>query len=133
VSDLDRLSGEELKRARHVVTENERVLAAVEALRRHDFTWFGQLMYASHRSMRDDYEISIPELDTFVELAAASDALGARLTGAGFGGCAIALMKQEDAERLKSTVLQHFEERGFQKPVFYMFRPAAGAEVVSER
>ena len=133
VSDLDRLSGEELRRARHVVTENNRVLQAVEALRRHDFVRFGQLMYESHRSMRDDYEISIPELDAFVEQAAASGALGARLTGAGFGGCAIALMKQEDAEGLQSTVLQNFEERGFKQPVFYVFQPTEGAEVVSER
>jgi galactokinase len=130
VSDLDRLSGEELRRARHVVTENERVLQAVEALRQHDFTRFGQLMYASHRSMRDDYEISTPELDTFVELASASDALGARLTGAGFGGCAIALVREADVEGLKSTVLQHFQQRAFQQPVFYVFQPAQGAEVV---
>ena len=131
VSDLDRLSGEELQRARHVVTENGRVLEAVEALRRQDFVRFGQLMYESHRSMRDDFEISIPELDTFVELATAYDALGARLTGAGFGGCAIALMKHEDVEGLKSTVLQNFEERGFKEPVFYVFQPAYGAQVVS--
>jgi len=130
VSDLDRLSGEELRRARHVVTENERVLQAVEALGRRDFSRFGQLMYDSHRSMRGDYEISTPELDTFVELAAASDALGARLTGAGFGGCAIALMREADVEGLKSTVLRHFQQRGFQQPVFYVFQPAQGAEIV---
>jgi galactokinase len=130
VQDLDRLSGEELKRARHVVTENERVLEAVEALRRHDFASFGQLMYESHHSMRNDYEISTPELDTFVELAAQSGALGARLTGAGFGGCAIALIKQEDADELKPTVEQNFAERGFKEPIFYVFRPAAGAEVI---
>ena len=133
VPDLDRLSGEELQRARHVVTENDRVLEAVEALRRHDFTRFGQLMYASHRSMRDDYEISTPELDTFVELAAKSGASGARLTGAGFGGCAIALIEQADVEGLKSTVLQNFAERGFKKPVFYVFQPAQGAEVILPR
>ncbi|HLH60655.1 MAG TPA: galactokinase [Ktedonobacteraceae bacterium] len=130
ISDLDRIAGEELRRARHVVTENERVLQAVEALWRQDFTRFGELMYESHRSMRDDYEISTPELDTFVELAARAGALGARLTGAGFGGCAIALMKQTGVERLKSTTLRHFEQRGFTLPLFYVFSPAAGAEVV---
>ena len=87
-------------------------------------------MYASHRSMRDDYEISTPELDTFVELAAKSGASGARLTGAGFGGCAIALIEQADVEGLKSTVLQNFAERGFKEPVFYVFQPAEGAEVI---
>ena len=132
VADLDRLSGEQLRRARHVVSENERVLQAVEALKRQDFTRFGQLMYESHRSMRDDYEISTPELDTFVELAAQVGALGARLTGAGFGGCAIALMQQADVEGLKSTVLQHFAARGFKEPAFYVFQPAAGAEVIQQ-
>ncbi|HJT56074.1 MAG TPA: galactokinase [Ktedonobacteraceae bacterium] len=132
VSDLDRLFGEELRRARHVVTENERVLQAVDALKRQNFTRFGQLMYESHRSMRDDYEISTPELDTFVELAAASGAVGARLTGAGFGGCAIALMKPADVEELKSRVLQHFAARGFKEPAFYVFQPAEGAEVVQQ-
>ena len=130
IQDLDRLSGEELKRARHVVTENARVLEAVEALRRHDFVEFGQLMYASHRSLRDDYEVSTPELDTFVELASQSGAVGARLTGAGFGGCAIALIKPEGTETLAHTVQQNFEARGFKQPVFYTFQPAAGAEVV---
>lgn len=130
VSDLDRLSGEELRRARHVVTENERVLQAIAALRRHDFTRFGQLMYDSQRSMRDDYEISTPELDAFVALASTYGALGARLTGAGFGGCAIALLREADVEGLKSTVLQYFQQRGFQQPVFYVFQPAQGAEVV---
>ncbi len=130
VSDLDRLSGEELRRARHVISENERVLHGVEALRRQDFTRFGQLMVESQRSMRDDYEISTPELDTFVELASQADALGARLTGAGFGGCAIALMKQAEVERLKATVLRDFEKRGWKQPAFYVFQPAAGAEIV---
>jgi galactokinase len=129
LQDLDELSGEELKRARHVVTENARVLEAVEALRRHDFVAFGRLMYASHQSLRDDYEVSIPELDAFVELAGQSGAPGARLTGAGFGGCALALIKREDAEALAQRVQHHFEARGFKQPVFYSFQPAAGAEV----
>lgn len=129
LQDLDKLSGEELKRARHVVTENARVLEAVEALRRHDFVEFGQLMYASHQSLRDDYEVSTPELDSFVELARQSGAVGARLTGAGFGGCAIALIKREDTEMLAHTVLQNFAARGFKQPVFYSFQPSAGAEV----
>ncbi len=129
LQDLDKLSGEERKRARHVVTENVRVLKAVEALRRHDFVAFGRLMDESHRSLRDDYEVSTPELDTFVELARQSGALGARLTGAGFGGCALALIQREDAEALAQSVQHHFEARGFKQPVFYSFQPAAGAEV----
>jgi galactokinase len=130
IQDLDRLSGEELKRARHVVTENARVLEAAEALRRDDFVEFGRLMYASHRSLRDDYEVSTPELNAFVDLAAQFGALGARLTGAGFGGCAIALIKSEGAQALVESVRQHFAGRGFPRPIFYTFQPAAGAEVV---
>ncbi len=129
IQDLDALSGEEFERAHHVVTENRRVLEAVEALRKHDFVAFGRLMYASHQSLRDDYEVSTPELDAFVELAAQSRALGARLTGAGFGGCAIALIKGEDAEALSLSVQQHFWARGFRQPVFYTFQPEAGAAV----
>jgi galactokinase len=131
LQDLDKLSGEELKRARHVVTENARVLAAVEALRRHDFGAFGQFMYASHRSLRDDYEVSTPELDAFVEIAIQSAALGARLTGAGFGGCALALIRSEDAGVLALSVGRYFEASGFKQPLFYAFQPAAGAEVAT--
>ena len=131
VQDLEKLSGEELKRARHVITENARVLEAVQALQRQDFGTFGRLMYASHRSLRDDYEVSTPELDAFVEIALQSSALGARLTGAGFGGCALALIKSEDAEALALSVQHYFEARGFKQPVFYPFQPEAGAEVAT--
>jgi galactokinase len=129
VEDLARLSGEELKRARHIVTENARVLEAVQALRSEDFPELGRLMYASHASMRDDFEISTRELDAFVELAEAAGAHGARLTGAGFGGCAIALVRSGDAEALTRDVSRAFAQRGFEEPVFYEFVPAAGAEV----
>jgi galactokinase len=128
--DLGRLSGEELKRARHVVSENARVLEAVEALRAEDFRKFGRLMYASHASLRDDYEVSTPELDAFVDLAGETGASGARLTGAGFGGCAIALMPSADTGALARDVRRRFEERGFEEPAFYDFLPTAGAEVV---
>ena len=127
--DLGRLSGEELRRARHIVTENARVLEAVEALRAGDFRVLGRLMYASHASMRDDFEISTPELDTFVELAKDSGAQGARLTGAGFGGCAIALVQDTETDVLAREVLRTFAGRGFEEPAFYEFLPAAGAEV----
>ena len=92
-ADLDRL--ERLppvlcRRARHVVTENQRVLAAVEALRRGDAAQFGALLNASHRSLRDDYETSLPEIDVLVALAQADpDVYGARLTGGGFGGAVV--------------------------------------------
>jgi galactokinase len=118
--DLDRLSGEELKRARHIVSENARVLEAVEALRAEDFDDLGRLMYASHAR----------ELDAFVELAEEAGAPGARLTGAGFGGCAIALVSTADADALARNVRREFAQRDFEEPAFYEFRPAAGAELV---
>src|SRR5918997_1452835 len=128
--DLGRLSGEELRRARHVVTENARVMRAAESLRAKDFEAFGHLMYVSHDSMRDDYEISTPELDAFVETARSTGAPGARLTGAGFGGCAIALMPAGNTGTLTEACRRAFAERGFERPGFYEFVPAAGAEVV---
>lgn len=129
--DLEKLSGDELKRARHVVTEQRRVMEAVEALRNTDFETFGRLLYESHVSLRDDYEVTIPELDTFVEVAEESGALGAKVTGAGWGGCAIALILSDKADDLTDRTLERFEESGFGGPEFYKFVPAAGAEVVS--
>jgi galactokinase len=128
--DLEGLSGVELKRARHIVSENGRVLEAVEALRGGDLDRFGALMYESHRSMRDDFEISTEEIDAFVELAQALGSPGARLTGAGFGGCAIALVRLEEAEHLREETLRTFARRGYKEPSFYEFLPAPGAEVV---
>ena len=127
--DLGRLSGDELKRARHVVRENDRVLEAVRALRKGDFAAFGRLMYDSHFSLRDDFEVSTPELDTFVETAREAGAPGARLTGAGFGGCAVALVARTEADALAKSTRRGFEDEGFEEPEFYEFRPAAGAEV----
>ena len=129
--DLKKLSGDELKRARHVVTEQRRVMEAVEALKREDFGVFGRLLYESHASMRDDYEASVPELDTFVEIARDTGALGARVTGAGWGGCAIALISSGEADGLAENTRKRFGERGFVEPAFYKFLPAAGAEVVA--
>jgi len=127
--DLDLLSGEELKRARHVVSEDARVLEAVEALEGGDFDEFGHLMYASHASLRDDYEVSTRELDAFVEIAEEYGARGARLTGAGFGGCAIALVSEGKTAALAQACEQAFAEHGFEEPAFYEFVPAAGAEL----
>jgi galactokinase len=127
--DLRNLSGKELLRARHVVSENARVLEAVEALRGEDFAVLGQLMYASHDSLRDDFEISTPELDAFVKISRETGSSGARLTGGGFGGCAIALVGAEEVDALAEATRRGFEEEGFREPAFYNFRPATGAEV----
>jgi galactokinase len=127
--DLDLLSGAELKRARHVVSENTRVLEAVEALRAREFDEFGRLMYASHASLRDDYDVSTPELDAFVRAAEQHGARGARLTGAGFGGCAIALVPRDEAAAFTTACEQTFAGHGFEEPAFYEFVPSAGAEL----
>jgi galactokinase len=129
--DLDLLSGAELKRARHVISENARVLEAVEALRDRDFEEFGRLMFASHASLRDDYEVSTPELDTFVRAAQQHGARGARLTGAGFGGCAIALVPEDKTVAFTNACEQAFAEREYEEPAFYEFVPAAGAEIAT--
>lgn len=131
--DIARLSGEEVKRARHVVTENGRVLDAVESLEAGDFEKFGSLMYESHASMRDDYEISTPAHDAFVELAKDSGVFGARLTGGGFGGCAIAVVPSGRVEALRLATSSRFDGLGFSRPDFYGFPPADGARVEHPR
>jgi galactokinase len=131
VDDLARaqevLDEETFRRVRHVVTEDDRVLRSVEALRGGDLAAFGALMLASHASMRDDFEISVPELDTVVEVAASNGAVGARMTGGGFGGAAIALIDADRAEKLADAVRAAFAERGFRDPVTFQVVPSAGA------
>ena len=114
---LARLSTDLLRqRARHVVTEIERVQLAVAALRDSDFEEVGRLFVASHASLRDDFEVSCPELDTAVETAVAAGALGARMTGAGFGGSAIALLPSGSVEEATAAVEQAFADHGFRAP-----------------
>jgi galactokinase len=125
--DLQRLSGEELKRARHVVSENVRVLEAVEALNNKDFGHFGRLMYASHASLRDDYEVSSPELDTAVAAAVEAGAVGARMTGAGFGGSAIALVPAGLAAQVGDRAREAFAAAGFGPPEITAVVPSDGA------
>lgn len=128
-ADLARLTGEELLRARHVVSENTRVQQAVQALWAGDFATLGRLMYASHASLRDDYAVSTPELDAIVECAREGGALGARLTGAGFGGCALALLASEQVEQMTRAITQRFARQNFTAPAFYPVRPAPGASL----
>ncbi len=90
-------------RVRHVETENERVRAAVDALRSGDLPELGRILVAGHDSLRDDFEVSLPELDALVEAAVAAGAYGARLTGAGFGGCVLALAAPECAQAVAAV------------------------------
>jgi galactokinase len=126
-ADLARLNGEDLQRARHIVRENGRVQQAVVALRAGDFATVGQLMYASHGSLRDDYEVSTPELNAVVTCAQEGGAVGARLTGAGFGGCALVLLARDLVEPISRAIARRFAEAGFTTPAFYLVHPSAGA------
>ncbi len=116
------------RRARHVVRENQRVLQAVEALRAGDVAELGALMNQSHDSLRDDYEVSSPALDAAVEIARATDGvLGARMTGAGFGGCAIALAAQACVPALTTNLLAHYPKRTGLTPRLYPCSASDGA------
>lgn len=122
------------RRCRHVVYENARTLAAVDALRSGAFDRFGVLMRASHDSLRDDYEVSCPELDLLVyEASAHPGVVGARMTGGGFGGCAIALVARNALEEVATAVSARYERRFGKKPGMIVTTAAPGAsEVPSE-
>ncbi|MFF2486412.1 galactokinase [Microbacterium sp. NPDC058062] len=131
VDDLPRLA--ELvddvtyRRVRHVVTENQRVLDTVRTLREQGPTAIGDLLVASHASMRDDFEISVPELDTAVEAALAAGAVGARMTGGGFGGAAIALVAHDKVQAVTDAATAAFAAAGFAAPTIFTVTPSAGA------
>ncbi len=126
-----RLPHPEGARFRHVVTEAGRVEAAVAAMTAGDLPGFGRLMSASHASLRDDFEVSCEPLDRLVALAEEGGACGARLTGAGFGGCIVALCAAADVERVCSALAQGFyRDRGGAGPeVLFVAEPSAGASV----
>ncbi|MDR7082472.1 galactokinase [Arthrobacter ginsengisoli] len=115
------------RRVRHVVTENDRVLQTVATLRSQGPAHIGRLLDASHASMRDDFEISCPELDLAVDAARRHGAIGARMTGGGFGGSAIALTAGRDERRVRGAVVRAFAEAGFTAPDIFTVTPAAGA------
>ena len=115
------------RRARHIVTENQRVVLAAEALEAGKLEAFGELMNASHSSMRDDFEISIAELDLAVEVARRNGALGSRMTGGGFGGAAIALIDSTQIPALAKAVKAEFSAAGFANPDVFEVVPSAGA------
>jgi len=116
-----------LRRVRHVVTENDRVLQTVEILTSKGPANIGALLDASHVSMRDDFEISCPELDLAVETSKANGAIGARMTGGGFGGSAIALTPVGQEQQVRDAVVRSFAESGFTAPDIFTVTPAAGA------
>lgn len=125
------LEGVVLRRARHVVTENQRVLDTVAALRRGDLAALGQLLAASHASLRDDYEVSDPELDILVEIAAGTPGVhGARLTGAGFGGSCVALAAAARAEEAGASIVDRYQARTGRDGRAYVCTPSQGVHVL---
>ncbi|HMK09302.1 MAG TPA: hypothetical protein VK449_09760, partial [Anaerolineales bacterium] len=127
----ERMPEATFRRARHVVTEIDRTLQAAEALRQGDAPEVGRLMDASHASLRDDFEVSSPELDVMVSISRAQAAcLGARLTGAGFGGCAVSLVRREGVDGFIVEVAASYQARTARRAEFYICAAGGGAEVV---
>jgi galactokinase len=122
------------RRARHVIGEIERTVHAAEGVRAANWTTVGQLMYASHASLRDDYEVSCKELDAVVEIAERigikGGVFGCRMTGAGFGGCAVALVKTEAVDLITNRLAAEYQKKTGNEPTIFVTRPAAGASVL---
>jgi galactokinase len=133
-SAQDRLPDVLFRRARHVTTENDRTLAASRAIRRGDWSELGRLMYASHESLQADYEVSCAELDVLVslagEIAEPGGVFGCRMTGGGFGGCAVALVRAADVPRCQETFREEYRHRTGIAPEVLATRPAGGARVL---
>jgi len=129
--DLEEASGllDEVtfRRVRHVVTENDRVLQTVELLGQQGPSAIGALLDASHASMRDDFEISCAELDLAADTSRANGAIGARMTGGGFGGAVIALTPASEEQQVRTAVVRAFAEAGYTEPDIFTVTPAAGA------
>jgi galactokinase len=122
------------RRCRHVVTENQRVLAAAKALQSSDADRFGHLMYRSHASLRDDYQVSCKELDLLVDLASSSPGVyGARMTGGGFGGCTVNLVKTNVSDEFKEHISQAYRAATGIIPEAYICKPAQGAQAWPDR
>jgi len=117
------------RRARHVISENYRVQAGVQALREENFSAFGKLMVESHQSLKNDYEVSCPELDLLVDLALKQEGvLGARMTGAGFGGCTVNLLRREYIDAFEKTIKQGYKKITGILLDIYVTPPAEGAK-----
>jgi galactokinase len=124
VSALEETS---FRRVRHVVTENARVLRTVDLLEDGRVREIGPMLTASHASLRDDYEVSVPQTDAAVDAALDAGAYGARITGGGFGGCVIALADADSVKQVKSEIRRAYEARDFAEPRFYSVVPSDGA------
>ena len=133
-STRSRMEPVAFRRGRHVITENERTRQAARAIRNADWPRVGELMYASHASLREDYEVSCPELDAVVEIAQSigekEGVIGCRMTGAGFGGCAVSLVKTEAVPSITRKISELYERKIGAQATIFSSRPAAGARVL---
>lgn len=126
------LPGAVCRRCRHVVSENERVLKAAESLKRNDLIEFGRLMRQSHASLRDDYEVSCRELDLMVEIAGKTiGVLGARMTGGGFGGSTVNLVRRENLGRFKEKIRSEYQRLTEIKPAILVSEASGGASEIT--
>jgi galactokinase len=129
-----KMDGEVFRRARHVIGEIERTVRAAESIRASNWQKTGELMYASHRSLRDDYEVSCSELDALVEIAEsiglAGGVYGCRMTGGGFGGCTVALVKSDSVAAITKKLATDYKEKTGLDATIFGSRPAAGATVL---
>ncbi len=123
----DQLEENVYKRAKHVVSENARVLESKNALEADDMQKFGDLMYASHKSLSEDYEVSCKELDILVNLAAEEEVEGARMTGAGFGGCTVNLVKKDKVDQFVANIKEKYKEKTGIEAEVYVSNPGDGA------
>jgi galactokinase len=130
--ERSRLDDVHYRRARHVVTENERTVEAADALRRGDWDTVGRLMYAGHASLRDDFQVSCAELDLLVELAAGAGAgvIGSRMTGGGFGGCTVSLVRREALDGVVGHVREGYRRQAGREATVFVTRPVDGARVI---
>jgi galactokinase len=133
-SAKDKMDEIVFRRARHVIGEIARTVQAAENIRTSNWETTGQLMYASHRSLRDDYEVSCSELDAIVEIAESignkGGIYGCRMTGGGFGGCAVALVKTELVEAISKQIAADYKKKTKIEATIFVSRPAAGATVI---
>jgi galactokinase len=129
------LGSEVYRRAHHIVTENARTVAAAAALSAGRFSDFGALMYQSHQSLRDDFEVSCAELDTLVEIAGeigeAGGVFGARMTGGGFGGCAVMLVRSDRIAPITETLASEYRRRQGRVVTTFVSRPGRGAHLIA--
>jgi galactokinase len=136
IAAQERLEPVVFRRARHVITEIERTLTAARAISASEWPMVGELMYASHASLRDDYEVSCPELDALVEIASsigsAGGVIGCRMTGGGFGGCAVSLVRTDAIESVTRQLAEAYRARTHIDATTFVSHPADGARVLEQ-